>query len=110
MAVEDLLRSGPAPLFPRVDALPGVATVFDTRSTISLDLDREVQRVLDGLDPGVTTAALNIHTQRGVNLMVASRIGERLTASLWVGKSGWDLPVREGWAGAVSLRGAWGGK
>lgn len=110
MAIFDLLRSGPAPLFPRAAPLPGVATVHDVRNTISLDLERQVQTVLDGLDEGVTTAALNVHTQRGVNIVVASRIGERLTASLWVGKSGWDLPVREGWAGAVSLRGAWGGE
>lgn len=91
-------------------ALPGVATVFDIRNTISADLERQVQLELDKLDPGMTTAALNVHTKRGVNIVVASRINDRLTATLWVGKSGWDQPVSEGWEGNVSLRGAWGGK
>lgn len=65
---------------------------------------------LDKLDPGVTTAVLNIHNRRGVNLAIASRIGEHLRVVTWVGKSGWDQPLKEGWEGAVSLRGSWGGK
>jgi hypothetical protein len=74
---------------------------------LSEDLQRQVQIELDKLAAGQSTAVLNVHTQKGVNLVVASRINSRMTATLWVGKSGWDQPVREGWEGAVSLRASW---
>lgn len=108
MPADTPLRPGAVP-HPSI-ALPGVATVFDVRNTISADLERQVQLELDKLDAGQTTAALNVHTKRGVNIVIASRIGERLTATMWVGKSGWDQPVTEGWEGNVSLRGSWGRK
>lgn len=113
MAIQDLF--GPrAPLLgvlggQGVQPLPGVATVWDTRSVISADLERQVQLELDKLAPGTTSAALNVHTRRGVNIVFASRINEKLTATMWVGKSGWDQPLKEGWEGAVTLRGQWGG-
>jgi hypothetical protein len=115
MAISDLFGPRPALLGvlggPGVQSLPGVATVFDVKNTISADLERQVALELDKAPPGTTTAALNVHTRRGVNLVIASRSESgKLTAALWVGKSGWDQPIKEGWEGGVSLRGAWGGK
>lgn len=89
--------------------LPGVAVLPLPRHTIGADLDRQVSLLLDTLEPGVTTAVLNVHTQTGVNLVVASKINERLTATMYIGKSGWDRPMKEGWEGAVSVRASWGG-
>ena len=108
MPPETPLRPG-AVAHPSI-ALPGVATVFDIRNTISADLERQVQLELDKLDAGQTTVALNVHTQRGINVVIASRVNDKLTATLWIGKSGWDQPVTEGWEGNVSVRGSWGGK
>lgn len=103
VAISDLLRTaGAAP-----PLVPGVATV--PVQDISSTLERLVQAELDRLDPGVTTAALNVHTKTGVNIIVASRINTKLTATLWIGKHGWDQPLTEGWAGALSVRGTWGG-
>ena len=89
-------------------ALPGVATVALPKYQISGDLQRQVQLELDKLDPGTHTAVLNIHSKTGVNLVLASKVNEHLTATMWLGKSGWDSPIREGWEGAVSLRASWG--
>ena len=79
-------------------------------SAISLDLERQVQAVLDTMPADTTTAALDIHTKRGVNLVIASKSANgKLTASMWVGKSGWDQPINEGWAAGVQVRATWGG-
>lgn len=93
---------------PPVTPLPGVATVFDVRNNISDDLQRQVQLELEKAPPGATTVALNIETQKGVNLAIASRSRDgHWTTGLWIGKSGWDQPVKDGWAGGVSIRGSW---
>lgn len=111
MAIADLLGRLQQPGLMGAPAapLPGVSTVFDTGNTIAADLQRQVALELERLDVGQSTALLNVHTQQGVNLVVASRINDKLTATAWIGKSGWDRPVREGWEGAVSLRASWGG-
>lgn len=98
------LPGGRAP----VQSVPGVATVFDVKNVIGADLQRQVQLELEKAPPGATTVALNIETQKGVNLAIASRSKNgHWTTALWVGKSGWDQPVKDGWAGGVSIRGSW---
>lgn len=93
-----------------VTPLPGVATVFDVRNTIGADLQRQVALELDKAQPGSTMVALNIQTTKGINLVVASRSKDgHWTTGLWIGKSGWDTPVKKGWEGGVSIRGEWGG-
>lgn len=102
---------GTAGLGTPVQPLPGVATVWDTKSTISSELDRLVQAEFDKVEPGAVAASLNVHTRRGVNLVIGARSESgRMSAVLWVGKSGWNEPIREGWESGVSLRAAWGGK
>lgn len=110
MALKDLQTrlQQPGLIGNAVQSLPGVATLSLPQHNISADLDRLVQAELDKLDPGVTTAALNLHTKTGVNIIVASRINQKLTATLWIGKSGWSEPINEGWAGSLSVRGTWG--
>ena len=111
MAISDLLKrlQTPGLAGPAAQPVPGVATVFDTKNIISADLERQVRLELDKLDVGQSTALLNVHTQKGVNLVVASRINDKLTATAWIGKSGWDQPIAQGWEGAVSVRASWGG-
>jgi hypothetical protein len=89
--------------------VPGVATLPFPQHTIDLDLDRLVQEEFDKTAPGTVSAAVNVHTKRGVNLVLGARNASgRLSAVLWVGKSGWTEPANKGWVGAVSLRGSWG--
>lgn len=90
---------------------PGVVVQPRTTLLISDQLERAVQQELDKAAPGTTTAALEVHTQRGVNLVIAAKNADgKLTAALWIGKSGWNEPLTEGWAAGVKLRGSWGGK
>lgn len=117
MAISDLLPGTPGspgspvpPFGQPVTPVQGVATVWDVPNTISADLQRQVQLELDKLNAGQSTALLNVDTHKGVNLVVASKIGDRLVATAWIGKSGWDRPMTEGWEGAVSVRASWGGK
>lgn len=95
---------------PPVRPLPGVTTVFDIKNTISSQLEHQVLVALEKANPGSTTVALNIETQKGINLAIATRSKDgHWTTGMWIGKSGWDQPVKEGWAGGVSIRGQWGG-
>ena len=94
-----------------VTALPGVATVTFPQHVISDSLERVVQAEFDKVEPGTVAAALNVHTKRGVNVVFGARSENgKMSAVMWVGKSGWDEPIKEGWEAGVSLRGAWGGK
>lgn len=103
MAISDLLNTRP-------QALPGVAVLPFPVHNISADLDRAVAEELQKAKPGSTTVALNVRTEAGVNLVIASRSRDgHLSATLWIGKSGWTEPVAKGWAGAISIRGEWGG-
>lgn len=112
MAISDLFTrlQQPGLAGQPVQTMPGVATVWDVQNTIGADLQRQVQLELDKLAPGTSTAALNINTQKGVNIVVASKINDKLTATMWIGRSGWDRPVNEGWEGDVTVRASWGGK
>lgn len=99
------------PAFTTVRPLPGVATVTQPGHTITADLQRAVQDELDKAPPGTTSAALNVRTQTGVNLVFATKSASgKLAAALWIGKSGWHEPINKGWEGDVSIRAAWGGK
>jgi hypothetical protein len=93
-----------------LSTVPGVATLPFPQHVISDDLEKAVQAELDKAAPGTITAAVNVHTQRGVNVVIATRNASgKLSAALWIGKSGWSEPVNAGWAGGVSLRKTWGG-
>lgn len=108
MAISDLFTrlQQPGLAGAPVEPLNGVATV--PQHTIGEDLDRQVKLMLDGMAPGTHSAVLNVNTKKGVNLVFASKVNDKLTATLWVGKSGWDLPVNQGWEGDVSVRASWG--
>ena len=93
-------------------SLPGVpgVTLVPT-SHIGDDLQRQVALELEKAPPGTVTAAVDVQTRTGVNLVIASRSANgKLTAGMWIGKSGWDQPLKDGWEGGVSLRATWGGK
>jgi len=110
MAISDLRSRLQTPGLMGLPAtpLPGVATVFDVKHTISADLERQVLLEMEKAPPGATTLAFNIHTRTGINLAIVNRsTGGHVSTALWIGKSGWDQPIKEGWAGGVSLRGAW---
>jgi hypothetical protein len=92
------------------ETLPGVAVVPFPAATLSDDLQRQVALELEKVPAGATTAALNVQTRTGVNLVIASRSADgKMTAALWIGKSGWNAPLDRSWVGGVSLRATWGG-
>lgn len=76
----------------------GVAVARAT--AVHIDIHKEVARVLTGVKPGATMAALSITTDAGVNLAIAHKKiitsgpdflkGGEWGVELWIGKSGWD--------------------
>lgn len=101
--------SASSPLSPRVTAISGVAVVATPQHTISSQLKAQVDKVLAPLDEdrSVQTVILGIATEKGVNLAVASRVGDGPNPweiGAWIGKSGWEQPLREGWEGGVAIR------
>jgi len=84
-----------------LSAAPGVVTV--PQSSVHLDIQRQVTQFLQGVQPGTTMAVLNLHSKSGVNLAVAHKFGDHWDTALWIGKSGWDTPLKDSVEGGVTL-------
>lgn len=79
----------------------GVVTV--PVDVVHFDIQEQVQKMLATVEPGTTMAVLRLHTHAGANLAIAHRFENDLRVSLWVGKSGWDQPLKRSGAGGIEL-------
>jgi hypothetical protein len=65
---------------------------------LSDSIARAVQQAIDAIPPDKHGALVGIVTERGTNLVVVGRSSSgAVQAQAWIGKSGWDTPIREGW-------------
>lgn len=83
----------PASLLP-----PGVVYSLAPPVGLSDQLARAVERAVAAIPPDRHGAVIGVLTERGTNLVLAGRAADgRLQAQAWIGKSGWDQPLRQGW-------------
>lgn len=79
----------------------GVVTV--PLSSIHESIQRSVDESLKHVEPGTTMAVLSLHTQTGINLAIAHKFNDHFKVVTWIGKSGWDKPLKKDGAGGVSF-------
>lgn len=85
---------------------PGVVYSLTPPAGLSESISRAVSQAIAAIPPDKHGALVGVVTERGTNLVLVGRsTGGSLQAQAWVGKSGWDTPVREGWE--VGAQVAW---
>lgn len=85
-------------------AAPGVVYSLPPPAGISASLEAAVARAVAAIPPDRTGALIGVATQRGMNLVVAARDASGdLRAQAWIGKSGWDTPLTQGWEWGVQV-------
>ena len=82
-------------------AFAGVVTV--PARDVHIDIQAEVAKSLKDVPDGKTMAILSLQTHAGGNLAVAHRFNKHWGVVAWVGKSGWDQPLKRSAAGGVSI-------
>lgn len=77
---------------------PGVVYSLSPPSGLSDSIAKAVAQAVAAIPPDKTGALIGVVTERGTNLVLVGRsAGGAVQAQAWVGKSGWDTPIREGW-------------
>lgn len=77
--------------------MKGVAYTIGPPSDLHASIATAVQRAIDAIPPDKHVAGILVATEAGANLVIAGRSSSgALQAQAWVGKSGWDGPLREG--------------
>lgn len=77
----------------------GVAYTLGPPSDLHASIAGAVQRAIDAIPPDKHAAGILVATEKGANLVIAGRSSSGvLQAQAWVGKTGWDRPIREGLA------------
>jgi hypothetical protein len=96
---------------PQAQLVPPPGVVVAPPETVHFDIHDQVMKSLRrDVEPGHTMAMVSIQTDRGVNLAIAHK--EKLANGFfagdwvvegWIGKSGWDQPLKQGWASGVQV-------
>jgi hypothetical protein len=92
-------------------AAPGVVTLPGDSPMVAPAIRESVDRFLGTLEADTTSLMLELETEAGGNLAIAHRSESgRLGVVLWVGKSGWDKPLKQSASGGVKVALKLGGK
>ena len=91
------------------DSVKGV--VLTPPERVHIDIHDQVTKFLkQEVADGQTMAMVGIQTDRGINFAIAHK--ERVTEGFfegdwvvesWIGKSGWDKGLKDGWAGGLQV-------
>lgn len=82
-----------------VDGLIPKGVVYTTAPPpgLSASIEAAVARAIAAIPADKSVALIGVATEKGANLVIAGRTaGGALSGQVWVGKSGWDRPIREG--------------
>lgn len=96
------MRGGPVPDVPILP--PGVVHSLTPPAGLSESIAKAVADAVAAIPAGKNGALIGVVTERGTNLVLAGRSQDgAIQAQAWIGKSGWDTPIREGWEYGAQL-------
>jgi hypothetical protein len=87
---------------------PGVVKLPGESPLVHPSIKQSVDSFLTTIEPGTKTVMLNLDTQKGGNLALAIRDESgHFGVKFWVGKSGWDAPLKVDGHAGIQIAGSW---